>query len=92
MTEKRKAEPDDTRRTGLLSKFHLEADRTARGMSMFISGVIGVSEFSGEKIELLSHTGRIFIEGARLSLSVYENGTVEIRGKVLAVRFGYGKN
>ncbi len=91
MTENRKTN-DKVKLSSPVSKFHLEADRTPRGMGMFISGVIGISEFSDESITLLSHTGRIFIEGRRLSLAVYEGGTVEIKGKIECVRFGYGKN
>lgn len=90
MTEKSKSKERVS--VSAINKFHLEADRMPGGMGMFISGVIGVSEFSDEKVTLLSHSGRIFIEGVRLSLSVYENSTVEIRGRIEAVRFGYGKN
>ena len=74
------------------SKFHLEADRTTRGMGITISGVIGVSSFSDCEIMLKTHSGRIKIEGARLDIRVYESGTVEICGKVKEIGFIYGKN
>ena len=74
------------------SKFHLEADRSTRGMTITISGVIGVSSFSDCEIILKTHSGRIKITGARLDIRVYESGTVEICGKVCGVEFIYGKN
>lgn len=76
----------------LISKFHLEMDRTARGMAVMISGVISVPELSAEAISLKTKAGIIHLEGKRLSLSIFENGTVEIVGRIEFMRFGYGKN
>ena len=72
--------------------FHLEADRCSRGMSLVLSGIIGVSDFSESLIQLQSHGGRIVIGGTKLFLCVYDGGCVEIVGKVEEVRFKYGKN
>lgn len=75
-----------------LSSFHLEADRSTKGMSVILSGVIGISDFSDSSIHLLSHGGRIVVNGQKLFICVYENNSVEIVGKVEGVIFKYGKN
>ena len=75
-----------------LSSFHLEADRSTKGMSVILSGVIGISDFSDSSINLLSHGGRIVVNGQKLFICVYENNSVEIVGKVEGVVFKYGKN
>ena len=75
-----------------LSSFHLEASRSSRGMSLMLSGIIGISDFSEERIELLSHGGRVIISGKRLFINVYENNNLEILGKAEEIIFRYGKN
>lgn len=77
---------------GILSTFRMEANRSTKGLSILLSGIIGVSEFSDEMITLLSHGGRIIIQGKKLFISVYESGSVEIVGKVMEIVFKYGKN
>lgn len=72
--------------------FHLEADRSRRGMSVFVSGIIGIGDFSDEEILLRSHGGRVSITGKRLDMVIYENQTVEISGRVEEISFKYGKN
>ena len=76
----------------LINKFHLEAERSGGGIEILVSGIIGVKDYCDESVELLSHSGRVFIYGKRLSILVYENGTVQVGGRVESVRFGYGKN
>ena len=93
MTSKNKT--DKSNRHGApsaLSSFHLEANRSPHGMSIILSGIIGVSDFSDSEIILLSHGGRICVKGKRLFISVYENYTVEIVGRVEEIVFYYGKN
>ncbi len=75
-----------------LSSFHIEADRCSEGMRFFISGIIGIGEYSDESLELLSHGGRVKIFGSRLKICIFENKTVEIRGKISEVVFTYGKS
>ena len=72
-------------------RFYLEAKKTERGMTIMLGGIIGVSDFSDEKIILLSHGGRICVTGSKLFINVYEQNNVEIAGKVEAVSFKYGK-
>lgn len=70
----------------------MEANRTSCGMSVMISGIVGVSCFDENEIILKSHSGRIRIDGRILRIKVYESGTVEICGRVENVGFLYGKN
>lgn len=75
-----------------LSAFHLEADRTSRGMVIALGGILGISDFSDSSIMLKSHGGRINVKGKGLFINVYENHNVEIVGKVEEIVFKYGKN
>ena len=75
-----------------ISSFRLEANRTSRGICTMLSGVIGISDFSDERVVLLSHGGRIMISGKRLFINVFENNNVEIVGKVEEISFRYGKH
>ena len=91
MTEKKNKADNRIQASAIINRFHLEAERTPGGVEILASGVIGVKEFSRESVELLTHSGRIFIYGKRLSILVFENGTVEVKGRIEDVRFGYGK-
>lgn len=91
MTEKKQSNVKSGVLSGL-SSFHLEANRSSRGMSLLLSGIIGISDFSEERIELLSHGGRVIICGKRLFINVYENNNLEILGKAEEITFRYGKN
>ena len=73
------------------SSFHIELNRSVRGISLLASGIIGISDFSEECAVLLSHGGRIIVVGRRLSISIYENKTVEVSGRVEDIKFTYGK-
>lgn len=75
-----------------LSKFHLEANRCGKGMSIILSGIIGISDFSDSLIELKSHGGRICVTGKRLFINVYQNNSVEIVGKIEEICFRNGRN
>ena len=78
--------------TAVIPSFHLEADRSGRGMSVFISGIISINDFSEELVSLKSHGARVVVSGKRIKVCVYENHTVEIKGTVEDIRFIYGKN
>ena len=77
---------------GALSPFHIEMNRTKRGISMMASGVVGINDFGEDRAVLMTHGGRIIISGGRLSVVIYEHNTVEISGKIAEVKFTYGKN
>lgn len=74
-----------------VSAFHLEADRCTEGIKMFVSGVIGIGGYSAEEILLRSHACRLRLWGKRLKICVYENNTVEVRGRLEGIEFIYGK-
>lgn len=92
MTEKNKKSDSPSSIAPSLSSFHLEANRSRRGLSLLVGGIIGISDFSDESVMLMSHSGRVTVLGRRLSICVYENNTVEISGRVEDINFTYGKN
>ncbi|MBR4836727.1 MAG: YabP/YqfC family sporulation protein [Clostridia bacterium] len=69
----------------------MEASRIGGGISIALSGVIGISDYSESEILLKSHGGKIRICGKRLMLSIYEDNTAEIVGRIEEIGFGYGK-
>ena len=73
------------------SEFHIEADRCSAGLCMYVSGVVGISELSDEAVLLKSHGGRVSVKGKRIKICVFENNTVEVKGKIEEVSFVYGK-
>ena len=88
MTEKKKEQKSPIEP---FSSFHFEADRCSVGMCMVISGVVGISQLSDEIVSLKSHGGRLDISGKRLKICVFENSTVEIKGRIEEAKFLYGK-
>lgn len=90
MNKKQKNRGDNPK--SLAPPFHVEAYRSGRGISMVIGGVIGISEYSAESLELLSHGGRISIVGKLIKVGILESNTVEITGKIREVDFKYGKD
>lgn len=92
MLEKDKDGNFKPRHADSLSPFTLEANRTGRGMGIFVGGIVGISDFSDESIHLKSHGCRVKIDGKRLALKVYENNSVEVNGRVENISFAYGKN
>ncbi len=90
MTEKRNNLFENSGK--LSSTFRLEAVRHGRGMSILLSGIVGVEGFNDTQIMLKSHGCRIEVMGKRLNLTVFENNSLEITGKIEGVDFKYGKN
>lgn len=73
------------------SSFHIEMNKSSRGAIAVISGVVSISEYTEGGIELIAHSGRLWILGDSLGVSVLEGRVVEIYGKITEVRLGYGK-
>ena len=67
--------------------FHIEADRVFDGVALSVSAVSSVIDFSENRAELRSGRSRIAVYGKELTIAVYENGTVEIIGKISGVSF-----
>ena len=70
----------------------LEIRKSKIGAVLVAVNVVGIRELSRERIVLLSHSGNIEILGGRLSLSIFEDKSVEISGRIVGVELNYGKN
>lgn len=73
------------------SPFSLEMRKGKRGSIMSVSDVIGVFEYSSNRVELTSRGGKLAVSGEGLVLSVFEERTVEIYGKITGIEIIYGK-
>lgn len=62
--------------------YHIEIMKSGKRVTAVVSGVMAVSDFSPAQVALVSHGGKIKFSGEGLSLSVFENKTVEITGRV----------
>lgn len=71
--------------------FYLSCERTVGGLSIIVGGIMSVTDFSEESVKLAGHTGRIAVNGKGLSMSVFENKNVEIKGRVEEIKFVYGR-
>lgn len=69
-----------------------EIRKTSSRAAISVVGVVSVTELSRELISLASHLGRVEVRGEELTLSVFENKTVEVSGKITAVEMGYAKH
>lgn len=76
----------------ILPTFHLEADRVMGGISVMLNGIVSICSLSSEDIHLKSHKGKIKLCGREMSVSIFENHTVEIVGRIEGILFEYGKN
>lgn len=92
MTKNKEQSVTDGGGLSFTSSFHLEAERCRSGMTVTIGGLIGISDFSEERIVLASHSGRIIVNGRRLRINVYEGGSAEVIGRIEEISFKYGKN
>lgn len=91
MIEKSKKDKPKEKAIGsAFSPFHIEADRNSAGLSVFVSGIVGITDFTDLSVTLKSHSGKVCISGKRLSVCVYEGNTVEVSGRVEDIRFVYG--
>ncbi len=62
--------------------FFLELSRSGKNSDIVVGGVIGVLEFSDENALLSTYSGRINISGEKLNVTIFENKTVQIQGKI----------
>ena len=93
MTERSEIKsPPVKRGSSITAPFRCEYDGGKGGMSVMLYGIISIKDFSGE--EVLMRTAGFFIKisGVSLTLSVYENKSVEIFGKILGMELIYDKN
>lgn len=69
------------------SAFHIEADKTRGGISVSVSGVISIPDFTENSALIRVRGRRIKIRGKALSVAVYENRIAEIIGDVEGIDF-----
>ena len=74
-------------RVPTISGFHVEIDKSHDGYSVVTSGVSRVAELSEDVVKLKCRKGVLTVKGCNLTLSLYENKTVEISGKLKGVDF-----
>ena len=72
--------------------FRCELDGGRGGMSVILYGIISIKDFSGDEVLMRTSGFNIRISGVGLTLSVYENKSVEIYGKILNMELIYDKN
>lgn len=77
--------------TASVSDFNIEITRSTRGVSVVISGAIGIFELTDSQIGVLTHKARVTVLGSKLSLVVYEGRALEISGRVEDIQLKYGK-
>ncbi len=73
------------------SPLKIDMQKSSRGAVTVISGIMSISEISENEIELVSHSGRVVLLGDSLGVTVLENRSVEIYGRITEVRLTYGK-
>ena len=88
MTGKREKKRSQAKRIGVLPKFHIDADAFGNSMTVTVSGIVGITEFSDGEVRLITSRERITVRGSSINLRIFEGNTVEIRGNVLSIERG----
>ena len=93
MTEKeRAARKPDTHLSELFEGSSCFELRRSHGRcALTLGGVVSVQEIGDECIRASTHSGTVLVRGSRLLLSVFEERTVKIYGKITSVELGYGR-
>ena len=68
-----------------------EIRKSRIGAAIYLSGVISLDELLDTRITAVTHSGRVFIEGERMSVSALEGRGLSVEGRITGVNFGYGK-
>ena len=75
-----------------ISPLCLEIKKGKRSACLVCSAVVSIVDYSSESLTVATHKGRVSIVGEGLVLSVLENRTVEVFGKIEGVEMSYGKH
>ena len=70
---------------------NVEIKKSSQGAVLVLAPIMEISELSTEKISLISHSGRVVISGEYLAVSVMQDRVAEIYGRIMEVKFSYGK-
>ncbi len=76
---------------GLGNLVDIELKKNSRGAVLLLSGVVSIAEYSAERVEVLTHSGRINLLGEGLTLSAMEDRSVEVYGRIDSLELGYGR-
>ena len=72
--------------------FHVEIDRKNDGVRILVSGVKRITELNEKALYLKCKPFTVKLLGERLSVSLYEDKSVEISGKLEVIEFENSKN
>ena len=75
-----------------ISNLALEIKKGKRSACLVCSGVVGIIDYSCESLTIATHKGKVNIIGIGLTLSVLENRTIEVFGRIEEVKMSYGKH
>lgn len=89
---KAKCNGDHLSLTSPLSEFYIEGRKTPGGISILLGGVVSIFNSSAEEIELKTVIGKIKLKGSKLTISIYERNSIEIKGHIEEVIVNYGNN
>ena len=81
-----KGEKSEERLKNPKASFYFELSKRGKISSAVIGGVIGILDFSDKNVFLATHSGRINISGERLNVTIFENKTIQITGKIAEIR------
>ena len=90
--EKRRKEKKNSHPKELFGSLSCEVRKDKHRCAIVVTGVVKIASFSDEKVELISHGGRFAVSGEGLSMTVFEDKSVEIFGRISGVELGYAKN
>lgn len=76
---------------GLCGGISVDLKKSRIGAVMLLSGVVSVDSLSDSVVVALSHSGRVFINGERMTVSVLENKTLAVYGRIISLEFDYGR-
>ena len=74
------------------SPFHVEIDKSGKGVRLIVSGVKRITELSENCIFLKCQALSLKLSGDDLSLALYEDKSLEISGKVEVIELANTKN
>ena len=72
--------------------FYIEIKKSRVGAVMLVGGVLALGEISDTAVTVLSHSGRLFLSGERLTVSALENRTLTVYGRITGLELCYGKS
>lgn len=76
---------------GLCGGISVDLKKSRIGAVMLVTGVVSVDSLSDVQVVALSHSGRVIINGERLTVCVLENKTLAVYGRIISLSLGYGR-